>query len=173
LQEKAKKIMKIICELKTTAKKNNILKECAEMFYYEKFEDQLDSNVNLIGFKNGVYDLELLEFREGRPDDYISFSTNINHQDYDPENKVNEEVMEFVRKVMPKPHLLEYLMKCFASFLSGKNKEEKFHIWTGSGSNGEILNCHKGSSKVARLLIKVWSNILLKLSSRRIFVLLL
>jgi hypothetical protein len=139
LQDKALKYMKVVNELKNTAKKNNIIKECSVMFYYEKFEDKLDSNVNLIGFKNGVYDLELMEFRDGRPDDYISFCTNIDYIAYDENNLYNIPIMNFIRQVMPKSHMCEYLMKCLASFLNGRIKEEKFHIWTGVGGNGKIF----------------------------------
>lgn len=137
LQEKINKFIKVINDLKSTSKKNNIIKECAEMFYCEKFEEKLDSNVNLVGFKNGVYDLELMEFREGRPDDFISFCTNINYYEYDENNPQNEDIMRFARQVIPNEGVLDYLMKCFASFLNGKNKEEKFHIWLGVGSNGK------------------------------------
>jgi P4 family phage/plasmid primase-like protien len=132
-QDKAAKFMKVIIELKNTAKKNNIIKECAVLFYYEKFEDILDSNVNLVGFKNGVYDLELLEFRDGRPDDFISFSTHINYIEFDENNPLTDSVIDFINKIMPRAHLADYILKCLASFLCGKNKEEKFHIWTGNG----------------------------------------
>jgi hypothetical protein len=137
LQDKALKYMKVVNELKNTAKKNNIIKECSVMFYYEKFEDKLDSNVYLIGFKNGVYDLELMEFRDGRPDDYISFCTNIDYIPYNENNPYNIPIMTFIRQVMSKSHMCDYLMKCLASFLNGRIKEEKFHIWTGVGGNGK------------------------------------
>ncbi len=148
-QDKAGKFMKVVNELKTTSKKNNIIKECSVLFYQEKFEDLLDSNVNLIGFKNGVYDLELQEFREGRPDDYISFSTNNNYIEYNENNPLNKDVMGFMDKVMPKPHLREYLLKCLASFLSGKIKEEKFHIWTGNGCHAKdtLIRMYNGELK--------------------------
>jgi P4 family phage/plasmid primase-like protien len=136
-QDRAGKFMKVVNELKNTSKKNNIIKECSVLFYHEKFEDLLDSNVNLIGFRNGVYDLELLEFREGRPDDYISFTTGINYIEYNEKNPLNTFVMEFMNKVMPKPHLCDYIMKCLASFLNGRIKEEKFHIWIGTGCHSK------------------------------------
>ena len=82
LQKKADKYSKIAATLKNQTQKNNYLKECSELFYQEKFEDKLDSNCNLIGFENGVFDLETYEFREGHPDDFISFSTNIDYLPY-------------------------------------------------------------------------------------------
>eukprot|EP00798_Chlamydomonas_sp_ICE-L_P002708 gene2708-biopygen7865 len=62
--------------LKKTAFKDNVMRECCELFHGpKKFCDLLDSNCSLVGFENGVYDLERFEFRDGRPDDYITFST--------------------------------------------------------------------------------------------------
>ena len=34
------------------------MKECKEYFYDKTFEDIIDTRRNLIGFENGVYDLE-------------------------------------------------------------------------------------------------------------------
>ena len=153
LSEKAQKIQNIITALKSTSKKNNIMKESATLFYMEKFEDKLDSNPNLIGFKNGVYDLELMEFRDGHPDDFISFTTGINYIEYSEDNPYNNDVINFVSKVMPKEHLRNYLLTCLSSFLSGKIKEEKFHIWTGNGSNGKKLPFTEICCVVRRLLM--------------------
>lgn len=135
--EIAKKLNGIALKLKQTAFKDNIMKECRELFYVEKFEEKLDSKVALIGFENGVYDLETMEFREGRPEDYISFTTGINYLTYDHEHPIAKEVNEFLSKVLTKTHVREYVLLLLASFLNGGVKEERFHIWTGSGSNGK------------------------------------
>lgn len=137
--EYAKKMLETAQKLKTTNFKDNVMKECAEMFYIEKFEEKLDSNCNLIGFENGVYDLDAQEFREGRPEDFVSFSTNINYIPYDPAHHVMRDIKSYLAQVLTKPSVREYVMKLFSTFLHGAVKEQKFNIWTGSGSNSKSL----------------------------------
>ena len=47
------------------------------MFYEKMVIEKFDENVNLLGFENGVIDLKNYEFRQGRPDDYITMSTGL------------------------------------------------------------------------------------------------
>ena len=131
--EKSKKLIEIANKLKDCPFKENILKECRDLFYVEKFEEKLDSRCHLIGFENGVYDLEVDEFREGRPEDYISFSTGINYIEYDDNCPEMMGVKGFLSKVFTKPDIRDYVMKVLASFMNGNIKEERFHIWTGCG----------------------------------------
>jgi P4 family phage/plasmid primase-like protien len=131
-------LTKIARKLKNTNfVKDKMYKECSGMFYEPKFEEKLDANPTLIGFENGVYDLETAEFREGRPEDYISLTTGINYIEYDPENPYIYQVSDFMNKVLTNEDVREYVMILFASMLDGNNRDEKFHIWTGSGSNGK------------------------------------
>ena len=131
-------LTKISKKLKNTSfVKDKMYKECSGMFYEPRFEEKLDSNPTLIGFENGVYDLENDEFREGRPEDYISLSTGINYIEYDEENPHIDEIQHFLKKVLVNDNVREYVMTLFASILDGTNRDEKFHIWTGSGSNGK------------------------------------
>lgn len=113
--------------------KDKMYKECSGLFYEPKFEDKLDSIPTLLGFENGVYDLENHEFREGRPEDYISLSTGINYIEYDKNNPLIEEIKDFMRKVLVNANVRDYVLTLFASILDGTNRDEKFHIWTGSG----------------------------------------
>ena len=132
----AKKIAKL---MKNTTHKEKMIKEVSDKFrsISENFENRLDSIPTLIGFNNGVYDLRNLEFREGRPEDLISFSTHIDYVEYSPENKYYSDIMNFIDSVLPKEDVKEYVLTLLASFLDGANKDEKFHIWTGTGSNGK------------------------------------
>lgn len=123
--------------LKRGSFKKDVLNECAVLFYVEKFEDKLDQNRDLLGFENGVYDLDNLEFREGRPDDFISFSTGINYVPYDKDDISVKEIHHFYEKVLPNENVRKYVFTLLSSFLSGHTREERFHIWTGSGCNGK------------------------------------
>ena len=125
-----------------------MLKESSALFFDEDFEDELlDANPNLIGFENGVYDLVNMEFREGHPEDNISFSTKIKYIEYNPDDPYVNEIYDFMNKVLPDKEMREYVLTLMASMLDGNNKEEKFYIWTGHGSNGK--------SKCIELLLKV------------------
>ena len=49
--------------LKVHSKKKNIISECKEVFFDEDFQNKLDKNPYLVGFENGIYDIEKGEFR--------------------------------------------------------------------------------------------------------------
>lgn len=46
-----------------------------DKFGDDEFESKLDNNVNLVGFDNGILDIEQQVFREGKPEDYVSLTT--------------------------------------------------------------------------------------------------
>lgn len=150
--EDAKKLNSIALKLKQSPFKDNIIKECRELFYIEKFEEKLDSRCHLIGFDNGVYDLEADEFREGRPEDYISFTTGNNFVEYDEDHPCMKDVNGFLSKVFTKEDIRNYVMKVLASFMNGNIREERFHIWTGTGCFAENtpIMMDDGSSKAVQ-----------------------
>ena len=124
-------------KLKNEIFKNNLIKACSQLFNDNKFIEKLDSNVQLIGFDNGVYDLDKREFRNGLPEDYISFSTNIDYKEYTYDDEMIHDIKTFLKQVLPIQRVREYVLKVMGSFLTGKTGEEKFHIWTGCGGNGK------------------------------------
>jgi len=132
---------KVYTKLKTTAFKGNVMKECRELFFDEEFNKKLDANKELVAFNNGVLDTTTMEFRAGKQEDYLSFSTCI---DYDGDKQYYEypawpQVDKFIRQVVPDPEVREYFMNHLASALIGGNPAQKFHILTGSGSNGKSM----------------------------------
>jgi len=138
IQDNQNILTKIAGKLKNTSfVKDKMYKECSGMFYEPGFEEKLDSNPSLLCFENGVYDLENDEFREGRPEDYVHLSTGINYIEYDESNPYIEQIMDFMKKVLTIESVRTYVLTLFASMLDGSNRDEKFHIWTGSGSNGK------------------------------------
>ena len=139
LQNRRMRTEKIIEKLMNNSFKKTIMDECASIFYDAKFEEKLDSNTNLIGFENGVFDLEQGVFREGRPDDYITLSTKNDYQKWNEKNPNNINIMKFFSQVLPNEKVRDYFMKTLSTFVSGDVNEEKFYIMTGSGSNGKSL----------------------------------
>ena len=131
----------IYTKLKTTKFKDNVMKECRELFFDEEFTKKVDSNKDIIAFNNGVLDLTTFEFRDGKPEDYLSFSTEI---DYDKDKSYHSyeawpKVEAFISQVIPDREVREYFMKHLSTNLVGGNTAQKFHILTGSGSNGKSM----------------------------------
>jgi P4 family phage/plasmid primase-like protien len=134
---------KVFVQLKKTSFKANIMKECRELFFDEEFTKKVDSNKDLIAFNNGVLDMTTPDFvfRDGKPEDYISFSTGIDYEVDRPyyDYPAWPEVELFIKKVLPDKEVREYFIKHLATNLLGGNTAQKFHILTGSGSNGKSM----------------------------------
>ena len=131
--------LKTVQNLKTRKYKDDIMIECKEKFYDTKFMNKLDANIYLLGFNNGVYDLQNSIFRDGHPEDYISFSTNIDYIEYNENCEKVQSVYDLFQKIQPEKELYKYLLTSLASYLDGHIADEKLLIWTGTGSNGKSL----------------------------------
>jgi P4 family phage/plasmid primase-like protien len=140
LEDQIKKLNTVASQLKSATFKDNVMRECSELFKRDKFEALLDSDCVLLGFENGVYDLERHEFREGRPDDHVSFTTGINYVNYVEDHPMVKAVQLFWSQVLPDRDVREYVLKTLASCLSGHTAQERFNIWTGSGCNGKSIS---------------------------------
>ena len=135
--EEEKRLRQIVKLLKTVTFKNHVLSECSELFYHERFEEKLDSLCHLVGFENGVYDLDAEEFREGRPDDFVSFSTCVNYVPYDAMNPDVIALSTFWDQLFPNKAIREYVLRVLSLSIHGRIESERFHVWTGTGSNGK------------------------------------
>lgn len=137
--ESVKKIGKIhyvAQKLKNSSFLNCVKSFCAVKFYDSKFEEKLNDNYNLIGFENGVFDLETMAFRRGLPDDYITFSVGYDYVEYDENDPIFTEIYDYFKKVQMNREMMQYLLEFIASCLRGM-PDQHFHFWTGSGSNGK------------------------------------
>ena len=129
----------IIAKLENVSFKNNIISQLVYLFktHDPDFYINLDSTPNLIGFKNGVYDFDKAEFRNGNQSDYITFSTGYDFFDYDPNSQQINEIYTFLKQIIPNNKVLEYTLKVLGKSLVGA-PDERFYIWTGlSGANGK------------------------------------
>jgi len=158
ITEKIKKLVKIQRELEMSVFKDHTMKECQEQFYDETFLDKLNTNKYLVGVANGVLDLNYYDadpsaggrrrvnFRNGLPDDNISFQMGrdtatdaISYYPYNPEDPDQIELMNFFKKIYPDDVLRKYVLTLLASCLEGSNKEQKFYVNQGGGSNGKTM----------------------------------
>jgi P4 family phage/plasmid primase-like protien len=131
-----KQVNKIIANLESCPFKNNIMKECKEVFYNEEFLKKLDKNRFLIGFKNGVYDLKKNVFRPGIPEDYISLQTSVKydvHMTEKDQGVIN--VYDFLEKVFPDSTVRNYFMDVSSDVFIGGNQRKLVFFW--SGENGD------------------------------------
>ena len=127
-------------KLRRTGFKESVMKECRILFYDKEFAKKLDDNKHLIAFTNGVYDTLTLSFRPGQPEDCISFCTNV---EYRLDTQYNQfpcwpELEKFLHGILPHKPTREYFLKHLATCLSGVFTQ-RFHILTGSGSNGKSM----------------------------------
>jgi P4 family phage/plasmid primase-like protien len=166
LEAKRKNLLKVEGQLQNSGFKDSVMKEAAEKFYDEEFLQHMNQDPCTVGFSNGVLELRSpgpdgqphVVFRPGRPDDCISFQMGrgmvgldaIPYIPYDPAAPAPEhaEINEFFEKIYPDPILREYALTLFASCLEGANREQKFYIMTGIGSNGK--------SKIVELMSKTF-----------------
>jgi P4 family phage/plasmid primase-like protien len=142
-EKKKKSYTDIIKALKKTGFKKSVMDECRELFLDEEFANKVDENKRLIAFRNGVLDMTTTPpvFRDGKPEDYISFCTNL---DFDPKKPYYQydcwsELNKFLHDVLPDAEVRTYFMAYLANALSGENDAQKFHILTGEGSNGKSM----------------------------------
>ena len=139
IEERRKCLSKVKDKLKSTTFKKQVMREAADLFKHRDFEDKLDSNPNLIGFNNGVYDLEMGIFRDGRPEDYISKSTGYDYIEFEENDEEVREVREYLRKVFVDEELRNYFVRFCSSCLRGGNIDKIFQIWSGSGDNAKSI----------------------------------
>jgi len=138
MRNRINKLSNICLLLKKTNWKNNIMREAKELFYDNNFLNKIDSNAYLLCFNNYVIDFKNQVHRKGKPDDYISKSTNI---DYKPlgecDLKIRDEINQFMEQLFPHKELRDYMWEHLASTLIGNNDNQTFNIYTGDGRNGK------------------------------------
>lgn len=162
--------------LKKTNTKNNIMRECRELFYDRDFTRNLDTNPYLLGCSNCVIDFKQKISRKGKHDDYLSKSTGLNYMPLSYYKKSCPEIIvqinEFMEQLFPNENgeeslLRKYMWEHLASTLMGTNENQTFNIYTGSGANGksklvelmkEVLNEYQGTVPIS-LITQKRSNI--------------
>jgi P4 family phage/plasmid primase-like protien len=140
--EKNKKIqrrlLKIIMKIGNAPVKKNIMTEAKQLFYDSEFMGNLDSKPHLLAFNNGVIDFNEKIFRKGRPEDYISLSTNINYITLNESHAaITTAIQDFMRQIYPQADLYTYMWEHLASCMTGWNKMQTAQMYIGDGQNGK------------------------------------
>jgi hypothetical protein len=99
-----------------------------------RIPDDFNSDPNLIGFNNGVYDLVKSEFRPYTFDDYITLSTSYDYAECDPVKKA--ELLGIFNTIQDDPEKYGAYMRILASGLDGINYQNLF-LFNGTGGNGK------------------------------------
>ena len=126
-------------QLEETGKKDKIIKECRELFFDKDFENKVDTNVYLLGFTNGVLDLQNKVFRDGRPDDFITLSTTYEFREYEDNAVEMKNVDDYLLRVFPDPEIRNYFLDQCCMYLRGGNLQKKVTIWSGAGDNSKSV----------------------------------
>ena len=153
LLEKQKKLIKAQMSLCSSGFCDSVMKMAVHQFYEADFQSKLNINGNLFACRNGILELRVpgtdgrdhVVFRDGRPEDYMSFLAGqnapeleaINYRPYDAADPAQAEIMDFFAKLFPNPDLRRYTLRLLASCLEGFNREQCFYIATGVGGNGK------------------------------------
>ena len=131
-----KELQKTIIKLGSTSFADSTAKKISNLLYDADFVDKLDINPFLLGFNNGIYDLEKNEFRNGRPEDLVSFSCGYDYtepdtDDYNLLNKIIEQILYIQDERV-------FYLKMLSTMLFGRNIQGLF-INIGNGANGKSL----------------------------------
>lgn len=136
--EMIKKVQKVINKLKDKNFKSNIKDECKEFFYDGnlRFHEELDKDINLVCFNNGVLDLNTFEFRDGEPRDMISRYIPVNYKPKEINTKHSKWIDNYFNQLFPDEEVKQYILMFLSTCLSGELLQ-RFHIFTGDGENGK------------------------------------
>ena len=153
LEKKNKDLTKVMTQLYNNGFTESVMKMAAQQFCEEDFHNRLNSNPFLFGCQNGILELRAegddgrdhVVFRQGRPEDYVSFLAGQNHPEteainyvpYNPKDPKQAEIADFFKKLFPNADLRRYTLRLLASCLEGANREQCYYTFNGVGGNGK------------------------------------
>jgi len=138
-EHRIKELYKINLNLKDSAYKNKVMRECMEVFYDSKFPGLLNTNKMLVAFENGVYDLNENVFRDGMPEDYISIKMPTAYRHFNRADDAVKHVERFLMQVFPDPSVRKYFLDVYCEIFEGGNRRKIMLMWTGDGDNAKSV----------------------------------
>ena len=134
ISKRANEIYILLCN---SPKLNQIINYIPDSFLNSNFKG-FDLEPNILGFEDGIYDLDQHEFREMKPSDFVLYSTG--HSIYTKRNEtIQKEILDLIYKTLGNKKG-KYFLDMYSKDLHGIKNSETFHIWFGeNGRNGKSL----------------------------------
>ena len=134
-EEKRKVLKQAVGKVESNKFKMSCVAESKQDFINEKLYFEMDKNPYLIGFDNGVFDLQTMTFRKATVEDKVSMTVGYDYTPLDP-HKFNY-FDDLISGYFGEPETAWWFKKHLGSLLLGKNKEESAYFWVGVGRNGK------------------------------------
>ena len=135
--EKLEKSKRIIKKLRSVSFRSFVIDELSNMF-----DGVLDSNYNILGTPNGVIELidRNLIFRDGKPEDYISMTTNVPYNtDFTWQHSSVRDCMGFFEPFFAEKSSLHNFWKLMSSTLNGNGRYKKVHAFKGDDRKVKMI----------------------------------
>lgn len=130
---------KIAQDLLDTRFKRMLCAEVGGLLYDKDMVSRLDSRVDLLGFTNGVYELLSGTFREGLPEDMLTFSCGYEFA-LEDDMAVQQDIFDCIRDIFAERDTAMYMVDILAACCYGHRRFEEVYLWMGSrGSNGKSM----------------------------------
>jgi len=129
LNKKASLATKNSLKLRNMSYCNQVYSAISKRLHDADLVDQLDTNLDLLAFTDGVYDLQTSCFRQGRPVDMLSVCVPYDFPKHDPERR--EGLLTFLSQIKPQDEEREYMLDQLSQCLSGRIRKQLVHILAG------------------------------------------
>jgi hypothetical protein len=136
LQAKSRALLDIAVKLRTVP--SNIINRCKGFFSrsFHEFYCRLDTNKHLIAFNDGILDLTTNEFRPGRPEDLITFSTNYDYP-RTSHQPTRDKLNSFLSSITSSEDVKQYILDNLAYTCHGYEHMGVNSFWCGSDDDGK------------------------------------
>lgn len=146
-------VCKVIAMLKNRSTKSQILAEVLDRITIPNFVDLLDKNGTLTGHPNGVTEVDIdtgyINFRKGRPEDYISRVTKAkfdNNMSW--EHPRVKDFMDWMSEMFIDDQTRHFVMKLFSTGFVAGNYDKIGPFFSG--------NLNNGKSTLSNFIIRCW-----------------
>lgn len=143
LEEEKKALENIInrlhrftCWSSSTKFNDNMVTHLQINLYHRDFEKKLNTDPNILGFGEYVYDLKKYEFRKATQKDYISIKVGVTKEEV--EKASTKRIMPYLDSVFPTEEQKEFILELTSDVLLGRTGQV-FNVWLGSGGNSKSV----------------------------------